>query len=142
MIIDTFVPYIIEDKRYAVYIAFALEGHRCPLCGVVMIPKVGNGFPLYNLYTQTEQVKKARLKFEGLASPVYGDQVLCEDCSKTEVKFQCSHCEQTQGMDQVKQMIGADPADYLCLTCFKTVTAEKWEDLVDELRERHRYDYE
>lgn len=141
MDIESFVPYIIEDKLRSVYIAVAIECHRCPRCGVVMLPSSLAAAPKFYRYAWDAQVKRLFAKKEGLASPKYGDQILCEDCSKTEVKFTCAHCDQEWGMEQIKTSIGY-PAEYLCLTCFKTLTAERWEDIENTLRQSHKHDYE
>ena len=65
---------------------------------------------------------------------------ICTQCAAEGVTFKCSACKETRNADQLYEAIG-DPADFLCLPCYETVPAKKWDELMKQLRQQHQHDY-
>ncbi len=69
-------------------------------------------------------------------------QFICGDCAVAgKATFVCAHCHNERKTNEIKESVG-EPPERLCLTCFKTVTAEVWLNKLEELTEEHRYDYD
>jgi hypothetical protein len=67
---------------------------------------------------------------------------ICEECaSQGKASFVCALCNERRTSDQVEERFG-DPPEFLCKTCYSSVSALKWDQKTEELNEAHRYDFE
>ena len=67
------------------------------------------------------------------------DRTVCTECAPS-VTFTCFGCKTERAADQIKESCG-DPAEHLCKTCYSTVPASKWDELMEKLEDAHRHDY-
>lgn len=135
---DKFTP----ERMSCNLVAFALHLGNCEKCGRDMVTKPKYSydvFPRYILNTFDAQVKRANLAVR--SSTKVDDEYICIDCVKAgKTDFKCDLCGKRKLTNKIKEGFG-DPPDYLCIDCYETVSAKIWEEAVDELNNRHRYDY-
>lgn len=70
------------------------------------------------------------------------DEPICEICKKEgKSSFKCAICDEIKPSSKIKHSFG-DPAEYLCVDCYNSVSAAEWDKKVDALEGAHRYDFE
>ena len=118
-----------------------VELDHCPICNGVIIENISSRiFPQNLQNTFQKQVEAAGWS---LASNVMvdGDRI-CAKCDEKDLAtFACAICQDYKRSSELRLSIGWPP-EYLCIECYKTVSAETWDKMVDKLEARHRYDFE
>jgi len=146
--IEEYKPKIIYDNNSHIYGEILIELNRCPICKKIMIYQPRHWryediYPKYNKITLDEQIKKAGWIFESDAHLDGVEEYICEECKeKGLATFKCVLCGERKTFDKEKESFGGYPPDYLCIDCFKSVSAEIWDKKTDELHELHRYDFD
>ena len=135
-----YTPKIIDRK----YVLFAAKCIECPVCKKLMVKKLtnecGSFFPEYAEHNQDSQMRNAKLVCTGSAK--VDDEYVCVECEKAGLTdFMCELCGKRKSTEKIHETIG-HPADFLCKDCYKTCTAEVWDNKCDELIDLHMYDYE
>ena len=145
---ESFTPTLLEELTYdaRAYGTMLVELWECPLCAKWMIwpnPQRGSlhdTFPRFYKIDFNHQlqaagwVKASDIKVEG--------RTICTACVDAgKAYFTCSLCNQKQSTDNILNRYG-DPPEFLCVTCYQTTPASKWDAKEDELQEKHRYDYD
>lgn len=147
--VEDYKPTPIKSSRGDIcYYLFLVEAQKCPVCKEFMIGKpekhysTRNTFPHYHHITFEAQVKKAGLR---LISDVYQTgHYICEDCAKAgKGKFKCTLCGKKQSVKEIHKSYGdcSFNGDYVCKTCYGTVSAEKFKKFEEERHESHRWDF-
>lgn len=116
------------------YILIPIKTENCSVCNAKIIE------PNYYNQFQRNYIEKEGIKFK--ANINIQNKKVCEDCYKQDkVDFKCYLCECKKPISKIKEQFG-DPADLLCLDCFSSVTAKKWDDIITELEEMHKWDFQ
>lgn len=117
----------------------------CTQCRRTMIEKsdrARSAFPLYMHASVDAQIKRAGWVDASYATNENGGQ-LCVECAVAHAAFKCYACNLVR-RGEPKETFGWGSlmtVHYLCLHCFETVPAKRWEELQDELRQEHQYDH-
>ena len=130
---EDFTPFLVPDRDDSAF--FILPISHCANCDTIMYGSATHGVPSIDVQLKRAQWHRA----SGVSSPAHGGY-LCQPCSVI-ASFKCHLCGEIRPMGEVKARIG-DPPDFLCTTCFETVTAREWHEAVEKLNNEHRYDYE
>ena len=102
---------------------------NCKLCNKLMMPGWFYKIP-----------KRYRDLFEGVRQS-YDNPEYCESCKKSGAyDCQCEICCEVKPSNEMQISIGY-PAEYLCKSCFETTSAKKWEKMVEQLEEDHKWDH-
>ena len=106
-----------------------------------MVRKANGGlFPMYFKLNQEAQMKAAGLVYA--TSTLVDDEPICEEClSNDKADFLCALCRERKPSSKLYQSFG-EPAEFLCKDCYSTKPAKLWDEAIEGLYERHRYDYE
>jgi len=137
---ENYVPKIVENT-HVVYLEMVVEATKCHLCKKIMLPKTNRGvFPNYMHMNQEAQMKRAGFVYS-TNTEVDGKPICieCKDAGKVDIL--CAMCKERKPCDKEKDSFGYPP-EYLCVDCYETVPAKKWDDKVDDLNASHRYDFE
>lgn len=140
-----FCPWILEKDHDLVYVVVAIEGKICPICKKSMVRKGvpymnGGHFPSWNDFTLQEQCKKADIQF--VSDALYNNHHICQQCADAgKASFICAMCNQERQSFEIQQSFG-DPADHLCIPCYRSTPAADWDLKVEELEDLHEYDFE
>jgi len=120
---------------------FELRTETCHCCGKQMMAKdKSNLFPFLFAESQEAQMKKQGVAFR--SSSEKDNKRICIECeAKGLASFVCALCGERKSSSNVQESFGY-PAEYLCKDCYSTVSAEIWENKIEELSESHRYDFE
>jgi hypothetical protein len=131
--------YIPEKLEFGYY-KFIIETSSCPLCSLNMIKLVdGSPFPTYRELTFQEQCKRAGIVLESNAC--VDNKYICQSCADAgKANFTCAKCNESKPSYKVQESIGY-PEEYLCKDCYATVSAKKWDETIEKLREDHKYDW-
>jgi hypothetical protein len=90
--------------------------------------------------TQKSQIQGTNIQLR--SNTKVDDKYICKDCEKSgKADFLCVMCESRKHTGKIKESFG-DPPEYLCIDCYETATAKKWEEAVEELNQIHRYDFD
>jgi hypothetical protein len=85
-----------------------------------------------------QQITNARWEVRSSAQK-YGKSI-CVTCKNAGFSFfYCYLCRQERKSNFLYQSFG-DPPDHLCFCCYETVSAKEWDEILDVLNERHRFD--
>jgi len=140
-----FKPQIIEDKReshgYA-FVTFALQIRSCPICDrLMMYPKVRGLFPGVAFMQQKDQMKA--LDIVGVGEAIPGDtwgRHACEICTaEGKVFFECFICKEQRPANERHKDVYHEA---VCNTCYETIPAKQWDEIMDEIDADHKYDYD
>ena len=145
---ESFTPTILEELTYdtRAYGTMLVELWKCPLCAKWMVwPNLQRdflhgtfpGFYRLDFNHQLQAagwVKASDVEVEGRTICT-----VCVDAGKA--YFVCALCDQKQPTAEILNRYGSPP-DFLCKTCYQRVPASEWDAKEDELREKHRYDYD
>ena len=137
---ENYTPEILPDGN----VKMVIKGEKCSICSKIMVRKVNyykDPFPLYIEISQESQVRlNDSVVFNSGIEIDY--EKFCMECKDSgKITFKCALCGEDHPISDIKEDIG-DPAEYLCINCFKTASAEEWEKKIEKLKESHRYDYE
>jgi hypothetical protein len=123
------------------YITFELEVQECASCKKPMMGKGGLGlFPRYHSKNQETQMRERGIVYS--STDTINEAPICTICSaEGKASFTCCMCGNNYSSNNIQQRFG-DPPEYLCKTCYSTVTAEAWEAMVDKLEKYHRWDFD
>lgn len=119
---------------------FELRVEECPSCGQKMMQEAGRGvFPYYHEKNQDSQMKKQGVAY--ISKSEIDGKKICSECEKAgKSSFICALCEQRRPTSEIQESFG-DPAEHLCKTCYKTIDVETWDRKIDEVADRHKYDF-
>lgn len=132
---ENYIPKMFNDR----YVEMLIECRECPSCKRKMIRKAPEGvFPMYRATSQESQAVRANIGF--ISQSKIDDDHICTQCEKDgKASFTCHLCYEVRPTSDIQQSFG-DGDEYLCKHCYETVPAKKWESVVKELYESHRYD--
>ncbi len=129
-----YIPQIVEERGGDVYATFVLHLRRCGACRKPML--AGKLTP-----DVIEQLQRAGFGREG-STLDEDDRHVCIECEQADrVMFVCVLCGEKRPSSQSQWHCG-DPAEHLCRHCYETVSAQIWEQKVDQIEECHRYDFD
>ena len=86
-----------------------------------------------------QQLDRAGILLHNAVGTSDGGPICCI-CSQGEPIHECYLCKKKWYSGQLKESFGY-PQDHLCLECYSTVPALKWDETVQELEEAHLYDF-
>lgn len=120
---------------------FDLRTSPCASCRKPMMKKAPYGlFPLSIDHDQAAQTARAGVVIESMST--IDDKKICVECEKAGKAFStCALCKTPKPSSRIEESFG-EPAEYLCSDCYETVPAKVWDEKAQELRDRHRYDFE
>lgn len=121
-------------------ISFDLQVYDCPTCGRKMMNKdKADLFPCFYKQNQKTQMEKKGVVF--ISDARINNDHICEVCKKEDKgSFECYLCKKVKTSSKLKKSVGYGMQDFLCLDCYRNVSAKKWDDAITELEERHKYD--
>lgn len=130
----------IHDEGNWIYVEMLLEAKKCNSCQKIMIDDINNAFfPKYFKLNRAEQMIQADMVYT--SSVLMNGKLICVECEKKgKANFLCYLCNKTKTSEKVHESFGY-PTDYLCSDCYETVPAKKWNEVIDELNEDHKYDF-
>lgn len=122
---------------------FKLKVIVCPKCDKKMIDaeywNLYSSFPVYHKQALQSQISRKDMVIRSEIK--HNDYAyVCKTCVGL-AEFKCYSCKQQDVVKNIKYRNG-DPPDYLCKKCFKSKTAEEWENLKYEIQELHQWDYD
>jgi len=145
--IAEFTPHNLKPNESGskIYMDFALEIKKCPICGNPMMPMLSEWhghWPVWNKLDQKAQMARAGIHKVGAWS-VSKDGYICDVCAEQGLDtFTCNLCHEKRTVDLIQVQEG-DPPDFLCKVCYESVPAKVWMDKLAELHNKHhRYDNE
>lgn len=120
---------------------FSLRVEKCPSCKKTMMIKANRGiFPYLWLKGQATQMGESGVVY--VSKSKIDDDYICIECeSKGKASFKCGICSERQNSAEIQQSFG-DPPEHLCKTCYETTPAKQWDQKLELLEEKHRYDFE
>lgn len=128
-----------NEYRQSGYGLFALPIERCAHCKKKMSD---GGFSHRNNMTFNSQMSRAGWEIKSHVESDVDRGPICKSCADTGVaRFECALCHEAQPYSEVQISIGDSP-EYLCKTCYSEIPAKQWDEIYEELNNRHRYDYE
>jgi hypothetical protein len=132
--VEDFTPTILEPGYGIVVVGV----EKCSHCHQ---PMTNFSVPTYLRINKEAQLKRAGWKAKSSVESDVDGGSICQECADAGVaKFTCALCKQARPYADEQERYG-DPAEYLCIHCFKTVTAHDWEKALGEIYERHKWDY-
>lgn len=139
-----FAPEIFDEEGGVIYAAMLLKLSRCATCAVPMMRRVNphydSMFPNYFLVDQVTQLSRAGWQLQSDALD-RNDRPICVACKAADkASFICCFCQSVRQSSQLKTSVG-DPPDYLCVPCYESVPASKWDAKKLELEVAHQYDH-
>lgn len=127
-------------------ISFAVSLKTCYKCQRRMVSKPPgqyfekNTFPNCSENNFENQAKRAGLVFQ--SNIKVDDNYICEECKQSgSADFLCAICKKRKPFPKEKFSFG-DPPEFLCSDCYETVSAKTWDSEVEELSDKHKYDFE
>lgn len=136
--ISEFVPTIVEPGFGLMLVRL----EQCTHCKKTMLPpepKHSSIFPGYMYAQRANQMKRAGWVERAPVTDAE-HRALCVECAPEFAAFQCYSCKVTHKGEPNRSFGWGHGADYLCTPCYETVPAKKWDALVRELEDEHRYD--
>ncbi len=134
---DEYKPQIISSGEDGAYAIMLVHLKKCPICSKWMF----NGFPAYHKLDIRTQLKLAGWVHSSKTTIGF-NKTICVECEKADkATFQCVLCKEQRKSSEIEESIG-DPAEHLCANCYASVPAKTWYEKVDELEDKHKYDYE
>ena len=133
---DEYVPRL----WYGRYAMMLIELKVCPTCDRLMLPRMSTDpFPRAMGVSKEDQLHNAGWVEQG--KMWVNGQYSCVECERNDrVTVQCALCGVQRKSSEIKESFG-DPPEYLCTTCYMTVSAKEWDKKRHELRESHRWDF-
>lgn len=137
---ENYTPKILENRQKSNLIEMCVEAYKCDYCGKMMLPKLLAIFPKYIRLNQKAQMENAGIVY--FYTETGDSEKICEICRDNgKIDFVCELCNQRKDSSKIQKSIGS-PADYLCKDCYENKSAKEWEEIEEQLYERHRYDFE
>jgi hypothetical protein len=143
---EFYTPKIVQSNAYMAQVEMLLELHVCPECGKFMLGADADFlrylFPSKQSINSVEnQLTRADFGWRTTTRNGCGDAV-CNRCRDSgNLSFVCAGCQKQQSIKEIQEQFGNVLPDYLCKTCYSTISAKDWEDLNIELDNKHQYDY-
>jgi len=132
-------------KKQGENILFAVALKKCFKCGKDMVSRPPtqsfeeNTFPVYYRGDFDAQANRAGLVIQSRVRVDY--KYICEKCVKEDrADFLCSLCGKRHLSSEKQLSIGLPP-EYLCKTCYKTVSAKRWKEKINDIENDHMYDF-
>lgn len=129
-----------KSKKYGVML---VELTPCKICDKDMIiaPNENrNSFVCFSEFNFNAQINKAGWVKQSYV--LVDDKPICEECQKNNLAdFLCALCNERKLINKIQDRYG-DPAEFLCKDCYENKSAKMYEDKVEELSKRHRWDFE
>ena len=125
---------------------FLIAALPCVYCSRPTVPDLESNNcsagPFPRAWSRNFATQRDRAGIQPLAYWHDINKPVCVGCKGVGAEtFVCSHCGKTRPLTASHESYGA-PAEHLCVPCYETVPAKKWDGLVAELEETHRYDFE
>lgn len=133
----------IPQKIDKSHISFAVALRSCHLCKKDMVsnPRYenhwNNVFPVWVGNDFRAQAKRAGLVFQ--SNIKVDDQYVCEKCKRL-ADFLCCLCGERKSFPEYRSF--GEPPEFLCMDCYAKTPAKEFDEKVEELEEKHRYDFE
>jgi hypothetical protein len=140
MEMSSLAPRVMDTSSGGHVLMMFAELETCPICGRFMVQKsLDNALrTLQRCNPQSHDIQEI-----GVRAASYDTNFvhICDRCEKEgRVMFRCYLCREEYPTSESEWSIG-DPREHLCKKCYRTVSAEKWDKIVEELEEAHKYDY-
>jgi len=125
---------VYNGTRYGAVLVEILKCKSCE-CDMVHLVEGSDNNPFTFRLPLTSQIEQAGRKVAAWAKGV------CAECYESgEIMEKCQICEEDRKPSEIEETIGGEY--HLCKSCFATVSAKKWEDTIDDLREQVRWESE
>ena len=135
--VESYTPTKVDDWHFA----FLVEAKPCVYCARPTIATLPDG-PFPREWRSNFSAQRDRAGIQPLAFWHENNFPVCIGCKAAgKETFECMCCKQSRPLNELHKSFGM-PAEHLCTVCHETVPAKKWEGLVAELEEQHRYDFE
>ena len=143
---DSYTPKIIEKFKCfekKAYVEMLLELSFCSICKNIMINiNKDNIFPNYYKLQLKEQLKKINGQIQSNIKDKKTDSYICKSCKeKGKLTFICSICNKEHLTNNIQEEIYGDPPEYVCKTCYSTLSAKQWNTEIKELEDKHKWDF-
>jgi hypothetical protein len=134
-----FTPKIIDKEGG--YGILMVRLRKCKYCGGWMFDEE-NSYPSPCYENGIDkQLERAGWKKQGYVGMQTLDVQICEECVGKDAKtFLCAICGKQKKSSEIEECIGYS-AEYLCKDCFSSISAKEWDEKVEELEEKHKWDY-
>jgi hypothetical protein len=141
-----YVPQVIVDDEDYTIVSFALKVDKCVICKSLTMAKITHYsyFPFPNRWIGDQEDQMTAAGIRPLGGHTYHpeDGPICNVCAEQGLgRFLCAGCGLERAVSHQKERIG-DPPEFLCMTCYETMPAKRWNEIKNELNERHKYDWE
>lgn len=134
-----YVPEIVGNGKYVKFLLLLDECHKCKRPMVARPKEAWGTFPHYRRLTFSAQAEAAGLVVN--SSVKVDDRPICTECvGAGRADFLCALCQKRKSTDKIREQFG-DPPEFLCVDCYGSVTAREWGRKVNELHDRHRFDF-
>ncbi len=123
---------------------FDLRVEECPSCKKNMMYRDKDRwygvFPMQDNNCQDAQMKSKGVVY--ISDSEINNELICIECEEAgKATFTCTICHQVKNSRKLEESFG-DRGSYLCSDCYSTIPAKSWDDTVDILNEKHKYDFE
>ena len=144
-----YIPEILRRAGRDDMILLAFPITRCRECQQLMLPESAQVLQQANnrgvFYTPKGDSVTAQLQ-RGAISIDQGYKAgldhVCGDCiNEGKVQVECQACHKQVSLNDTHFKVG-DPPEFICRECHETMPAAAYEKMVDQLEQRHQYDYE
>ena len=143
---DSYTPEIVKDDDFSATVLIAVECDKCDGCGkpMVVLPFSLRKTPKQSYWSRKNAIQN-QIERAGLVS--YGEEFqgrdYCETCIVgAKATFTCIVCKKECSSDLYWDGYYSNSTEPRCINCYATVPAKEWDDLNQQIHERHKYDYE
>ena len=118
-----------------------IEVPTCKKCGSLLVLSECKDYRVFSWLKPAvmQQLEKAGVKVQTAIAPMNGGPI-CTECAGDKSVYECYCCSRKIKEEEIQESFGW-PQEHLCKHCYETVPAKTWDELVNELRESHQYDF-
>ncbi len=130
------------------YVQIVIQVKKCGSCNAYMFRlskkemyRLRKLFPDWEKYTLKTQMNSVDWKFNSYLTN-HESKEICHECAQTgKASFKCFICKEIRSSDLQEHSFG-DPADSICKICYASIPAKQWDEIIDKLHERHKWDFD
>lgn len=138
-----YTPRLVERCGNSLFATMLVQLQICPGCkNPMIVQKKGWAPPFPSRRDNDFEAQALRAGWGFRSSSKINNDYICQGCEAAgQASFTCALCSKEKASDALKTTIGYDPADRLCIDCYRSVSAETWIEKIEELEENHKWDF-